>query len=65
VFGRLLAPLAYLSAARGCDAGQFTAPAWHGLLVLGAGWSIALSLLCQCARRASRTPSPPLAGAPS
>ncbi|WP_414610500.1 DUF2878 domain-containing protein [Stenotrophomonas pavanii] len=65
LFGLLLAPLAYLSAARGFDAVQFTAPAWQGLLVLGAGWSIALSLLCQCARRGSRTPSPPLAGAPS
>ncbi len=37
VFGLLLAPLAYLSAARGFDAVQFTAPAWQGLLVLRAG----------------------------
>ncbi len=40
-------------------------PAWQGLLVLGAGWCIALSLLCHCARRGSRASSPPLAGVPS
>ncbi len=66
LFGLLLAPLAYLSAARGFDAVRFAAPAWHGLLMLGIGWSIALSLLCSRARRGSRgTPQPPLAGAPS
>ncbi|MDG2524183.1 DUF2878 domain-containing protein [Stenotrophomonas sp. HITSZ_GD] len=65
LFGLLLAPLAYLSAARGFGAVHFTAPAWQGLLVLGAGWGVALSLLCRVARRGSR-PAPPssLAGAP-
>lgn len=65
LFGLLLAPLAYLSAARGFEAVRFTAPLWQGLLVLGVGWSIALSLLCMAARRGSRTLPPPLAGAPS
>ncbi|MCU1088371.1 DUF2878 domain-containing protein [Stenotrophomonas sp. GD03958] len=65
LFGLLLAPLAYLSAARGFDAVRFATPAWQGLLVLGAGWCIALSLLCHCARRGSRASSPPLAGVPS
>lgn len=65
LFGLLLAPLAYLSAARGFDAVRFTAPLWQGLLVLGVGWSIALSLLCMAARRGCRTIPPPLAGAPS
>ena len=65
LFGLLLAPLAYLSAARGFEAVRFTAPLWQGLLVLGVGWSIALSLLCMAARRDSRTLPPPLAGAPS
>ncbi|KGM25438.1 DUF2878 domain-containing protein [Stenotrophomonas maltophilia] len=65
LFGLLLAPLAYLSAARGFEAVRFTAPLWQGLLVLGVGWSIALSLLCMAARRGSRTFPPPLAGASS
>ncbi|HIE1097636.1 MULTISPECIES: DUF2878 domain-containing protein [Stenotrophomonas] len=64
LFGLLLAPLAYLSAARGFGAVQFAAPAWKGLLLLGIGWSIALSLLCWAARRGVRsTTPPPLAGA--
>lgn len=49
--GLLLAPLAYLSAARGFDAVQLRIPAWHGVLLLGIGWSIALSWLCSVARR--------------
>ena len=57
LFGLLLAPLAYLSAARGFDAVRFAAPTWQGLLVLGAGWCIAL-LLCVTARRGSRTTPP-------
>ena len=66
LFGLLLAPLAYLSASRGFEAVQFRAPAWQGLLVLGMGWSIALSLLCAAARRWSRpSDHPPLAGASS
>ena len=55
VFGLLLAPLAYLSAARGFDAVRFSLPAWHGVLLLGVCWGIALSLLCGAARRWSRT----------
>ncbi|WP_295574991.1 DUF2878 domain-containing protein [Stenotrophomonas maltophilia] len=64
LFGLLLAPLAYLSAARGFAAVQFAAPMWRGLLVLGVGWSVALSLLCWATRRGVRdTAAPPLAGA--
>ena len=54
-FGLLLAPLAYLSAARGFDAVHFAAPAWHGLLLLGIGWSVALTLLVTNARRWNRS----------
>lgn len=50
-FGLLLAPLAYLSAARGFSAVAFSAPTWQGLLVLGLGWSVALSVLCRAAKR--------------
>ncbi|WP_312735188.1 DUF2878 domain-containing protein [Stenotrophomonas sp.] len=50
-FGLLLAPLAYISAARGFQAVHFAAPTWHGVLLLGVGWSIALPLLCALARR--------------
>lgn len=49
-FGLLLAPLAYLSAARGFDAVHFTSPSWHGVLLLGVGWSIALTSLCAAAK---------------
>ncbi len=49
--GLLLAPLAYLSAARGWSAVSFSVPHWHGLALLGAGWAIALPLLAGCARR--------------
>ncbi|MNN25972.1 hypothetical protein D3C81_1394650 [compost metagenome] len=47
----LLAPLAYLSAARGFQAVHFTPPAWQGVATLALGWCIALSLLCAVARR--------------
>lgn len=57
MFGLLLAPLAYLSAARGFDALRFATPAWHGLLVLGVGWSVALTLLATSARRWSGSPN--------
>lgn len=56
VFGLLLAPLAYLSASRGFAAVQFSAPAWHGLLMLGVAWAAALSLLCRVARQAPLQP---------
>jgi len=56
LFGLLLAPLAYLSAARGFDAVQFRAPAWHGVVLLGLGWSVALPLLCVVARRGCNVP---------
>lgn len=49
--GLLLAPLAYLSAARGFDALQFPDPAWPGLLLLGIGWALALPLLVHAAGR--------------
>ncbi|WMJ69315.1 DUF2878 domain-containing protein [Stenotrophomonas sp. 24(2023)] len=56
----LLAPLAYLSAARGFGAVQFQPPAWQGLLLLGTGWAIALPLLSHAARRArASAPQPP------
>jgi len=45
------APLAYLSAARGFQAVQFSAPLWQGVLLLGVGWSTALPLLCALASR--------------
>lgn len=54
--GLLLAPLAYLSAARGWSAVVFTPPRWHGVLLLGIGWSIALPLLAACARAWQRSP---------
>lgn len=64
LFGLLLAPLAYLSASRGFGAVELRHPSWHGLLVLGIGWSIALSILCNAASRWSRNPrQPPLSGA--
>ncbi|MCW6029608.1 DUF2878 domain-containing protein [Stenotrophomonas sp. SRS1] len=48
--GLLLAPLAYLSAARGWSSVVFAAPQWHGVLLLGLGWAIALPVLAACAR---------------
>lgn len=56
VFGLLLAPLAYVSASRGFAAVEFSAPEWHGLLMLGATWAAALSLLCRVARQAPFQP---------
>lgn len=58
VFGLLLAPLAYLSAARGFDAVQFATPRWHGVLLLGLGWAIALPLLVWVAHRGSHSARP-------
>ncbi len=48
--GLLLAPLAYLSAARGWSSVVFATPQWHGVLLLGLGWAVALPLLAACAR---------------
>jgi len=48
--GLLLAPLAYLSAARGWSSVVFAAPQWQGVLLLGLGWAIALPVLAACAR---------------
>lgn len=63
-FGLLLAPLAYLSAARGFGAAHFAAPAWQGVLLLGVGWSVALTLLVTSARRWTHSPTQaPLTGA--
>ncbi|MBD8697989.1 DUF2878 domain-containing protein [Stenotrophomonas sp. CFBP 13718] len=52
--GLLLAPLAYLSAARGFSSVAFATPAWRGIAVLGMGWSLALPALAACARRWQR-----------
>ena len=51
LLGALGGPLAYLGAARGWQAVEFEAPAWRGLLVLGVGWAVALTLLLRAARQ--------------
>lgn len=56
--GLLLAPLAYLSAARGWEAVRFTDPSWQGVLLLGIGWALALPLLAAYARRWQRAAAP-------
>lgn len=53
LLGAVGAPLAYLAAARGWGAVEFTAPAWHGLAWLATAWSIALPALLVAARTAS------------
>ncbi|WP_164273311.1 DUF2878 domain-containing protein [Stenotrophomonas sp. B1-1] len=60
LFGLLLAPLAYLSAARGFDAVAFAEPRWHGVALLGLGWAVALPLLVGRARHGARAPRRPL-----
>lgn len=50
----LIAPLAYLSAARGWSSVSFAAPSWHGVTLLAAGWAVALPLLAACARHWQR-----------
>lgn len=57
-FGLLLAPLAYLSAARGWEVVTFPPPRWQGLAVLGAGWGLALPLMVGCARHWTRAAVP-------
>jgi hypothetical protein len=56
--GLLLAPLAYLSAARGWSSVVFAPPQWHGVLLLGVGWAIALPVLAACARHWQRHAAP-------
>ncbi|MEG0184116.1 MAG: DUF2878 domain-containing protein [Stenotrophomonas sp.] len=51
----LLAPLAYLSAARGFQAVHFTPPSWQGVATLALGWCLALSLLRIVALRGARS----------
>ncbi|MET0279791.1 MAG: DUF2878 domain-containing protein [Steroidobacteraceae bacterium] len=48
--GLLLAPLAYISAARGWSSVAFATPQWQGIALLGIGWALALPLLAVCAR---------------
>lgn len=48
--GLLLAPLAYVSAARGFSSLAFALPSWQGIATLGVGWAFALPLLARCAR---------------
>jgi hypothetical protein len=54
----LLAPLAYLSAARGWSAVVFPSPSWHGVATLALGWAVALPLLAACARHWQHTAAP-------
>ncbi|MGN7839447.1 DUF2878 domain-containing protein [Stenotrophomonas sp. 22385] len=54
----LVAPLAYLSAARGWSAVAFPAPSWQGVAVLALGWAVALPLLATCARHWQRGAGP-------
>lgn len=51
VLGALGGPLAYLGAARGWQVVAFEAPAWRGLVALGAGWAVALTMLLRAARQ--------------
>lgn len=49
LLGAIGSPLAYLGAASGWQAVQFSEPNWHGLLALGAGWALAMPLLAALA----------------
>lgn len=51
VFGLLLAPLAYVSAERGFSSVHFASPMWHGMVLLGSAWAVALLLLRAVAMR--------------
>lgn len=58
LLGAIGGPLAYLGAARGWHAVDFALPASRGVIAIGAGWTIALSVLAAIARRlALRMPS--------
>lgn len=50
LLGGIGGPLAYLAAARGWEAAQFAAPAWHGMAWLAVAWAIALPALLWVAR---------------
>ncbi len=60
LLGLIGGPLAYLGAARGWQVVTFSAPAWHGLLVLAVGWALATPALAWLAQRgvASRATAP-------
>ena len=51
LLGLIGGPLAYLGAARGWQVVSFATPAWHGLVVLAAGWALATPALAWLARR--------------
>lgn len=53
LLGAVGAPLAYVGAARGWQAVEFTAPAWQGLAWLAITWALALPALLIAARTAS------------
>lgn len=59
LFGAIGGPLAYLGAAQGWHAASLEPPAWHGLLLLAAGWAVTLPLLCVLARRGLRADGHP------
>ena len=51
LLGLIGGPIAYFGAARGWHVVSFAAPAWHGLLWLGAGCALAAPALAWMARR--------------
>lgn len=51
VLGGVGGPLAYLGAARGFDAVEFTTPAWRAVALLVIGWAIALASLAVLTHR--------------
>jgi hypothetical protein len=53
LLGSVGAPLAYLGAARGWGAVEFTTPAWQGLAWLALAWALAMTLLLSAARAAT------------
>lgn len=50
LFGAIGGPLAYLGAAHGWHAVSLSLPLWRPVLLLAAGWAIALPLLCGLAK---------------
>lgn len=58
LLGAIGGPVAYMAAGR-LGAATFAAPQWHGLLALGVGWAVAITLLTYLAAawlRAARAP---------